>query len=427
MPNSDLAHQLDEAALAYRPNLSDGHSEVERRVVRRRRTRISGAAVLVAGLVVALLVLLLNQPGQPPANGVRYLAISPTARIVPLSAPSNGLTDVYFEDSMHGIGLDQHCMLSPTTNTACSLAVVRTSNAGRTWRSVGETLHVTYPHSRASSPFIDFATNGKDGWIYGSETFVTHNGGKSFEKDGPGGLVMDLSIVGKETWALSRPCPPGMPACSSTVFTTPTSGGPWHALDGAPKLQYPYLQLVRTSPDDAFLAAQATDGTLYTTTDGGSSWVSYPLPSLCNQLQHLTALSANEVWVVCGGPAPSHSQPKELFHSVNDGKSWVLVATTTPNLAPGTGVLPASGIVTLVTSVSPDRLLIAFNEGNPIASTDGGKTWNPQGLPSRGGVKQLSFTDSQHGWAVLYPNDTLYRTTDGGVHWFQAGSRASNR
>ena len=77
--------------------------------------------------------------------------------------------------------------------------------------------------------------------------------------------------------------------------------------------------------------------------------MSYPLPSLCDQLQHLTALSEHEVWVVCAGPAPSHSQPKELFHSVNDGKSWALVATSTPSPAPGIGVLPTSGIVTLVT------------------------------------------------------------------------------
>jgi len=327
---------------------------------------------------------------------------------------------VYFADSHHGIGLDQHCVLSPTTNTVCSLAIVRTNDAGRTWTRVGETLDVTYPDSRTSYPFIDFATNGRDGWIYGSETFVTHNGGKSFEKDGPGGLVMDLSIVGKETWALSRPCPPGTTECSSTVFSSPTDGGPWHALHGAPALQYPYLQLVRTTPNDAFLAAQAGDGTLYTTTDGGRSWVSYPLPSLCDQLQHLTALSENQVWVLCAGPAPSHSQPKELFHSVDDGRTWVLVATSAPSPAPGIGALPAQRIVTLVTIVFPNRLLIAFNQGDPIASTNGGKTWTPQGLPGSGGVKQLSFTDSQHGWAVLYPNNALLRTTDGGLHWSEA-------
>jgi photosystem II stability/assembly factor-like uncharacterized protein len=426
MPDNHLSQLLDRAAATYSPDTSEALAKVKARSNRHRHTGMLSILVLLVGVVAVSLALVLTISDQQTANAVRYLRISPAVRIVDLPAASakgpGGLSDVYFAKSNRGIGLDQQCELSPTTNTVCSLAIVRTDNAGRTWKPVGETLHVTYPESRGSYPFIDFATNGKDGWIYGSETFVTHDGGRSFEKNGPGGLVMDLSIVGKETWALSRPCPPGTPGCSSTVFTTPTGGGPWHALHGAPKLQYPYLQLVRTSPDDAFLAAQATDGTLYTTTDGGTSWASYPLPSLCDQLQHLTALSEDEVWVVCAGPAPSHSQPKEMFHSVNDGKSWVLVATSTPSPAPDIGVLPASGIVTMVTFVTPDRLLIAFNEGSPIASTDEGRTWKPQGLPSSGGVKQLSFTDSRHGWAVLYPNDTLYRTTDGGVHWTGAGS-----
>jgi photosystem II stability/assembly factor-like uncharacterized protein len=82
--------------------------------------------------------------------------------------------------------------------------------------------------------------------------------------------------------------------------------------------------------------------------------------------------------------------------------------------------LPELGIVTLLTSVSPDRLIIAFDEGSPIASTDGGRTWIQQGLPASAGVEQLSFTDAQHGWAVLYPDDALYRTSDGGVQWTQA-------
>ncbi len=276
---------------------------------------------------------------------------------------------------------------------------------------------VTYPDSRASYPFINFATNGKDGWIYGSKTFVTHDGGNTFEEDGPGGLVMDLSIVGNETWALSRPCPPGILGCGSTIFSTPTGGGPWHVERGAPKLQYPYLQLLRTSAQDAFLAAQATDGTLYATTDGGVSWVSHPLPPLCDRLQRLTALTSHDVWALCLGAAPSHSQEKELYHSVDDGRTWILVATSDPGPAPSVGSLPVSGIVTLLTSVAPDRLLIAFNQGPPIASTDGGRNWMPQGLPASGGVEQLTFTDAQDGWAILLPNDTLYRTSDGGVHW----------
>ncbi len=421
MPDLDISRLLDRASLSYSPDISKGLANVKTRMAHRKRARRTASVVILVALVAALLTVALAVPGQHSANAVRYLRISPAARDVDLAAPSNGLTDVYFADSTQGLALEQHCVLSPTANTVCSLAIARTNDAGRMWTPVGQPLHVTYPHSHASYPFINFVTNGKDGWIYGSKTFVTHDGGKTFEADGPGGLVMDLSIVGNGTWALSRPCPPGIAGCISTLFTTPTGGGPWHVEDGAPKLGYPYLQLLRTSAQDAFLAAQATDGTLYTTANGGHSWKSHPLPPLCDQLQHLTALNKHDVWALCAGPAPSHSQEKELYHSLDDGRTWGLVATTSPSPAPGIGALPTFGIVTLLTSVTPDRLLIAFNQGPPIASTDGGKTWMPQGLPAPGGVDQLTFINAQHGWAVLFPNDTLYRTSDGGAHWMAAG------
>ncbi len=426
MPDHDIAQLLDRASLSYSPDTSKGLANVKTRVARRKRARALVSVVFAVALVVALLTVAIVVPGQDSANAVHYLRISPTARVVDLSGPSNGLTDVYFADSANGLGLEQHCVLSPTTNTACSLAIVRTSDAGRTWNPVGYTLHITYPDSRASYPFIAFATNGKDGWIYGSRTFVTHDGGKTFEKEGPGGLVISLSIEGNETWAVSRPCPPGTFGCSSTLFSTPTGGGPWKVERAAPELEYPYLQLLRTSPKNAFLAAQSTDGTLYATDDGGLSWESHPLPPLCNQLQHLTALNANDVWALCSAATPMDTQSKELYHSVNDGRTWVLVATTSPSPAPGVGSLPTAGIVTLLTSVAPDRLLIAFDQGPPIASTDGGTTWMPQGLPASGGVEQLTFTDSQHGWAILLPNDTLYRTSDGGVHWSMASSQSGS-
>jgi photosystem II stability/assembly factor-like uncharacterized protein len=422
MPDHDIALLLDRASLLYRPDTSKGLVHVKARNARRKRSRRIASVVFCVAAAAVLLTVALTVPRQNSANAVRYLRISSTARLVDLTSPSNGLTDVYFADPTHGLGLKEHCVLSPTTDTVCSLAVVRTNDAGQAWMRVGQTLHVTYPHSRASYPFIRFVTNGKDGWIYGSKTFVTHDGGKTFEEEGPGGLVVDLSMVGNETWALSRPCPPSTFGCNSTVFTTPTGGGPWQVLRGAPKLSYPYLQLLRPSAQDAFLSAQATDGTLYATTDGGASWVSHPLPPLCARLERLTALSSHDVWALCLGSAPSHSQVKALYHSVDDGTTWDLVATSDPGPPAGVGTLPVSGIVTLVTSVYPDRLLMAFDQGPPIASTNGGRTWMPQGLPATGGVEQLTFTDAQHGWAILLPNDILYRTSDGGVNWAPTGS-----
>ncbi len=372
--------------------------------------------VLLAA-VSATIGLVLSAPGGNLANPVRYLRITSTAQNVELSGPSNGLTDVYFANTKQGIGMEQDCSLSPTTNTTCSLTIVNTGDGGRTWTPVGHPLQVTYPDSRASYPFINFATNGKDGWIYGSKTFVTHNGGKTFEENGPPGLVSDLSIVGNKTWALSRPCPPGIPGCGSTVYSSPTNGGPWRVMHGAPTLQYPYLQLLRTSEAVAFLAAQATDGTLSVTENGGGSWVSHLLPSLCAQLQHLAASSMDNVWALCSAGTPTDTQTKELYHSVDAGGTWALVATSNADAEPGVGRLPVSGIVTQLTSVGSGRLLIALDNGALIESTNGGATWAPQGLPANGGVMQLTFTDAQQGWAILSPNDTLYRTSDGGAHW----------
>ncbi len=68
----------------------------------------------------------------------------------------NGIVDPYFSNARQGIALNSECVFSATADTTCTLVIVGT---------------------RASYPFIGFTTNGRDGWIYGSETFVTHNGG----------------------------------------------------------------------------------------------------------------------------------------------------------------------------------------------------------------------------------------------------------
>ncbi len=419
--DNSIAQLLEGAGRSFMPDSTAGLAKVTALAARQRRVRRTASiGIVLLALVSATAGLVLTLPGGNLANPIRYLRISPTARVVDLAGPSNGLTDVYFANLTQGTGLEQACALSPTSNTACSLTIVKTGDGGRTWTPVGHALHVTYPDSRASYPFINFVTNGKDGWIYGSKTFVTHDGGKTFERSGLTGLVTDLSIVGNKTWALSRPCPPAIPGCSSTVYSTPTNGGPWRAMQGAPPLQYPYLQLLRTSEVDAFLAAQATDRTLYVTENGGESWASHPLPSLCAQLQHLAAWIGQNIWVLCSGDTPSDTQTKELYRSVDAGRSWVLVAASDSDSESGVGHLPVLGIVTQLTSVGSERLLIALDNGTLIESTTGGRTWAPQGLPANGGVMQLTFTDAQQGWAILSPDDTLYRTSDGGAHWILA-------
>jgi photosystem II stability/assembly factor-like uncharacterized protein len=425
MIDHDITHLLDRAGRSYGADISSGLAEVKKRAARHKRLRgrvtITLSLAAVAG--AATFGLVLGVPDGNSAIAGRYLRISPSVQLVASSTPTNGLADVYFADATHAIGMERKCSLSPIANTTCSLEILRTSDGGVGWTSIGHQLHVTYPDSRASYPFIDFATNGKDGWIYGSKTFVTHNGGKTFADAGLGGLVMDLSIEGDETWALSRPCPPSVPGCGSIIYSTPTGGGSWHPVRAAPVLPYPYLQLVRTSAKDAYLVPRAMATALYETEDGGSSWVSSRLPALCGQLQQLTATTGSNVWVLCASAAPSDAQTKQLYRSVDAGTTWVLVATSEARAAPDIGTLPASGIVTLMTSVAPDHLWITLDDGRLLASSNGGSSWVLQVLPSSGGVEQLIFLDSRQGWAIQTPHETVSRTSDGGLHWVPRASQ----
>src|SRR5580700_1973428 len=115
MPDYGLAQLLDRAASSYSPESSNALAEVKARSNRQRRTRRLSVLVLLVGVIAASFALILTVSGQQTANAVRYLRISPAVRIVDLSATSaqgaSGLSDVYFADSHHGIGLDQHCVL----------------------------------------------------------------------------------------------------------------------------------------------------------------------------------------------------------------------------------------------------------------------------------------------------------------------------
>jgi hypothetical protein len=421
MNETDIVRLLDRAGQSYRPDAAQGLAAVRARTARPRRSRRTGRVrigILAVAVSVAIGLVVIAQSGIP--SPVRYLRIPPMARVVRLSTPTNGLADVSFADALHGIGMKQDCFLSETVDTTCSLVIVRTGDGGRTWTRVGHALHVTYPDSRDSYPFINFVTNGRDGWIYGSKNFVTHDGGRTFAADGPGGLVTDLSIVGNAAWAVSRPCPPAVAGCASIVYSVPTTGGQWEVVRGAPRLTYPYLQLLRPSTNEAILAAQATDKTLYITGDDGRTWVGRPMPGLCSQLLHLTAVAGRDVWALCSGGAPSDVQTKNLYRSVDTGRTWALVASSGPGATSGTGTLPTLGIVTLITSVSPDRLWIALDDDRLLASMDGGRTWTGQGLPPSRAVNQLTFTNARDGWALLSPGDVLYRTSDGGRRWLPA-------
>ncbi len=423
MSDDQMTELLKRAAESYTPDDAGVLATVKSRG--RRRARIHkfevGATALALAVLGSAIVAWTSVGGQRGGSqSGQYLRISSLSRLVSDSSQTTGVStdnaivDPYFANARQGIALRSDCVLSARKDTSCMLAIVRSDDGGATWKAVGQHLRVTYPDSRASYPFIDFTTNGKDGWIYGDETFVTHDGGDTLTRDSLAGLVSNLSIVGGNVWALVRPCPPSDPACGSRLYSAPVQGGSWDFVTSAPVLTYPYLSLLRPSVNRAYLAAPANAGLLYSTKDGGSSWDHHSMPPLCGQLLRLSADTHDELWALCLSASATDSQMKELYRSRDSGAAWSLVATT-PSEGFVAGSLPTSGIVSSFTSVGRDELVVTLVRGPVYVSHDGGKSWTESDLPG-GNLQQLTFSNPLTGWAILYSGE-VYRTSDGGIHW----------
>jgi len=157
---------------------------------------------------------------------------------------------------------------------------------------------------------------------------------------------------------------------------------------------------------------------LYTTTDGGTTWIQETDISLPPEF----AGSMLEVWQpffinATTGYLPVRALAFDgemhllLYRSDDSGESWgyqnaILDGRSVDFLAVDEGW--AAG-------------------GSTIYKTqDGGETWSTvatNGIPSGEFFLRVDFVDSQHGWVLGTPDETtwtplnLYRTTDGGENW----------
>ncbi len=78
--------------------------------------------------------------------------------------------------------------------------------------------------------------------------------------------------------------------------------------------------------------------------------------------------------------------------------------------------------------INPDRGWAVGSKGTLLGTTDGGKSWQAKPQPTVDVLRDIYFTDDQHGWLVcetnIYelktkdqPRTYLMQTTDGGEHW----------
>jgi photosystem II stability/assembly factor-like uncharacterized protein len=140
-------------------------------------------------------------------------------------------------------------------------------------------------------------------------------------------------------------------------------------------------------------------GVLYTTHDGGGSWVRQRVPT-----RHLLLggafLNGEEGWLVGAGAT--------LLQTSDGGETWRTGAIA--------GLTTAEVRFTAVSFVDRLRGWAVGSEGRVFVTTDGGRRWRAQASGVTADLYDVKFLDGREGWASG-AEGVLIHTTDGGAHW----------
>jgi photosystem II stability/assembly factor-like uncharacterized protein len=322
-------------------------------------------------------------------------------------------------------GTPGHCA-NPDPDICTSVA--RTDDGGRTWQGLPapDTGSPDGPSGVSGIRFLD----GVNGWAFGPELWVTHDGGKTWAKIATGGQrVTDLETAGNQAYALFAQCTGSSPAgfasaCTSyTLMTTVKDSDKWTPAGGATNGLT--NQGAATSGAIALIGAtgylSAPDGTLYSGPIGGTWQRAGTLPCQPGTAQsnglpavaNVTPVSATTLATVCDGDTPE-SSPK-VYTSADSGATWTLVT------ADWTGVSDHGPPVSFA-ATSSGTLLLATGQGIYLLPT-GAAHWQASSASGSaaptGGFSYIGMTSPAQG--VALPADTsqheIWMTADGGKTW----------
>lgn len=246
--------------------------------------------------------------------------------------------------------------------------VVRSTDAGRTWREVPQTYQHTDPDGQLAFSFLD----SMRGWA--------------------------------ARWD---------PAEEPQVISTRDGGQQWQ------RVSQQFLRSMQFVDDSRGYGTAAGD--FFRTNDGGRSWVQTKISDV-RFIDRMLFLTPEIGWI-----AGIHGRDFLVFRTVNGGKDWQESRTTPPQppqLVRDLFFLDQErGWLTTWNDIG---------EGTYLYSTvDGGKNWTPDpDLLFQGKDKQANvvrFTSRERGFVFVDDRDAgqrgLMYTTDGGTHWHRQALR----
>ena len=147
------------------------------------------------------------------------------------------------------------------------------------------------------------------------------------------------------------------------------------------------------NPETGWIAGD--NGFIFKTTDGGNNWTEINT-GIYKRFYDVCFVDQNIGWVV--------GTEGTIVHTTDGGNTWILQET------------PCDNNLYAISFINQNKGWIAGGQVI-LTTTNGGEDWTIQLSPEYADYfKSISFTDSLNGW-VCGPNEALFHTIDGGLHW----------
>lgn len=425
----------------------------EARRRRRRRWIIGTAAVVIAasiGVGLGVSGSGGNQPARPSPSASKSATSGAPSKLTPKASaavvpPSPLLLTMSFFNPTDGYGLFK---------TGCHIAVGKTTDGGGQFSPLVPVDTCGSWTPAQTSVGLAFDDHG-DGFAYGPRLFVTHDAGASWAADPQPGIVLSVEALGYSVWMLEADCPgvrtftrtATTRTCKIELFESTDGGRTWTPSPAQPSPGAVTLgrkaapgSLVRVSPTSAYvvmsqtsfshsLSATTTGGTvpLWSTTDGGRSWVEREIPCGIDNGMHpvgaaVSAAPDGTLFAMCAWfTQVGGSEDKAVFVSTDNGAMWSPRGCTqfVGDKCARSGL--EGGYLKTLDAVSSTTAYEFGQRGRVLETTDGGWTWAAGTVgatataPHSTGPTALVFFDATHGVALGMTN--IWHTNDGAESW----------
>lgn len=352
---------------------------------------------IVAVLVVIPAVLI----GLNFTTSVKTPAVKPTATPLVTPTPTNASTSTpiqtvidstfpagfepasaSFISSQTGFGLG----IASCVNSPC-LAIAKTQDGGRTWSSI-PTPNISLvrgdnpPASADTVSGIRFV-DAMDGYLYGPDLYITHDGGATWRRITLEGLPSPYAVTSIETNGRETYLFVGYP----NVIPSPT----YLYISKGPAEPFIQSKFIFPTGSPTQVTANSYGAVITVNWRGGTTG---PTDRNGNLFYQAPGTSTSQLILGCGGGAAAGSQNKTVL-TASDLKMFIKTKTDPP----------FSGDLEAIASPNGKTIAIGASSGATFTylSSDGGATWKTAFSDTTSGgslVHDLVFISASKGIAV---------------------------